>query len=176
MDRTTRLKKKQKEALLAWISEGLETDELNVRAAAFDPPFQVTRQNVDQYRKRVRIDIEEVRRAGELDALTQGLALKEQRVARLQALAGLMERDLFGGFLWIENVKALGSGEFMQVVDFEEFNAAEVKEYRGVLDDIAKEMGHRKQEVKHSGSISMEQAQKMTVEEIDEELRRRGEL
>lgn len=147
-----RLKKKQKEALLAWIAEGLETDEINDRASRFDPPFSVTRQNVDRYRKRVTVDLEEIRRAGGLQALSEGLARKEERVKRLQHLAALMERDLFGGFLWTENVKGVGGGEFMQMVDYEEFNASEVREYRGVLDDIAKEMGHRKQAVEHTGA------------------------
>lgn len=150
-----RLTKKQREALLAWIAEGLETDEINQRAALFEPSFEVTRQNVDKYRKRVAIDIEELRRAGSLKALSEGLAIKEERVRRLQHLASLMERDLFGGFLWVENVKALGGGEFMQVVDYEEFNASEVREYRGVLDDIAKEVGHRKQAVEHSGGVTV---------------------
>lgn len=170
------LKKAQKEALLSWVAEGLETDEINKRAARFGPPFEVKRANVAHYRRRRQIDIEAIKRAGEMDALTEGLARKEIRVQKLQQLGALLEADLFGGFLWLEQVKAIGSGPFMKEVEYEEFNAAEVKEYRGVLDDIAKEMGHRKQEVKHSGSITMEQAQKMTLEEIDEELRRRGEL
>jgi hypothetical protein len=58
----------------------------------------------------------------------------------LQQLAALMEKDLFGGFLW--------------VVDYEEFNTAEVQQYRGVLDDIAKEVGDRKQSVQHGGMIA----------------------
>ena len=147
-----RLRKKQKEALYAWIAEGLDTGEINERAAAFRPPFEVARQQVDFYRKRTQVDLEEIRRAANLDALTEGLARKEVRVSRLQQLAALMERDLFGGFLWTEQVKALGGGEFMQVVDYEEFNKAEVDAYRGVLDDIAKEMGDRKQKVEHDAT------------------------
>lgn len=139
-----RLKKNQKEKLLAWISEGLQSDEINDRAAQFDDPFSVSRQQVDWYRERRAVDIKAIQAAGEHDALTTGLALRAERVRRLQQLAALMEKDLFGGFLWTDQVKALGSGEFMQVVDYEEFNTAEVQQYRGVLDDIAKEVGDRK--------------------------------
>lgn len=162
-----RLKKNQKEALLAWIAEGLESDEINERAAKFKPPFSVTRQNVDRYRKRVAVDLEEIRRAGSLNALSEGLALKEVRVKRLQHLAALMERDLFGGFLWTEQVKGLGGGEFMQVVDYEEFNAAEVREYRGVLDDIAKEMGHRRQGIDLGGEVKVTDARDRLAHKLD---------
>ena len=146
-----RLKKNQKEKLLAWISEGLQSDEINDRAAQFDDPFSVTRSQVQFYRERRAVDIKTIQAAGEYDALTTGLALRAERVRRLQQLAALMEKDLFGGFLWTDQVKALGSGEFMQVVDYEEFNTAEVQQYRGVLDDIAKEVGDRKVKQEVSG-------------------------
>lgn len=142
-----RLTKKQKQNVLAWIAEGIGTDEINGRAALASQPFSVSKQQVDWYRKTRRVEFDALSRASELAALSRGLALKEVRVARLQALAALMERDLFGGFLWVENVKSVGSGPSQELVDYEEFNSSEVKEYRGVLDDIAKEMGHRKQVV-----------------------------
>ena len=138
-----RLKKAQKEATLAWIAEGLQTDEINGRAASFDPPFVVSRPQAMYYRKTRKQDIDAIKSVDELRALTTGLALKENRVAKLQQLAALMERDLFGGFLWTEEVKGVGSGDIAQIVDYEEFNASEVTQYRGVLDDIAKETGGR---------------------------------
>ena len=138
-----RLRKSQKEALLSWIAEGLQSDEINARAAEHDPSFSVSRQQVDYYRKTRQADIGTITRVAEMDALTQGLALKEVRVAKLQQLAALMERDLFGGFMWTDQVKSIGSGDSQQVVEYEEFNGAEVAAYRGVLDDIAKEVGGR---------------------------------
>ena len=84
-------------------------------------------------------------KANEFDALTQGLAVKEVRVRRLQLLAALLEKDLFGGFLWLDQVKGVGAGTAAEVVEYEEFNKSEVEAYRGVLDDIAREMGDRKQ-------------------------------
>ncbi len=155
-----RLKKGQKEAVLRWLVEGLQSDEINDRAATFIPPFVISPRQATYYRKTRNADIQALVAAGEQDALLEGLALKAERVIKLKQLAALLERDLFGGFLWVEDVKSVGSGLTAEVVDFEKFNSAEVKEYRATLDDIAKEVGHRvtKQEVdtKHSGTIQLE--------------------
>ena len=137
-----RLKKSQKEAVIQWIAEGVQSDEINERASRFDPPFEVFRQQVDYYRKTRDAAIKAIVAAGEQEALTEGLALKGERVKKLKQLAALMENDLFGGFLWLDQVKGVGSGDIAQIVDYEEFNAGEVVQYRGVLDDIAKEVGY----------------------------------
>ncbi len=132
---------------LRWIAAGSKSDEINDRAAEFIPPFSVSRAQVDYYRRTREADIQAMIAAGEQDALSEGLALKGERVKKLKQLAALMERDLFGGFLWTEQVKGVGSGDVAQIVDYEEFNRGEVAEYRGVLDDIAKELGHRVQKI-----------------------------
>jgi hypothetical protein len=138
-----RLKKAQKEQTLKWVAAGLQTDEINDKAATFDEPFEVSRQQVDYYRKTREADIRAIRSISENKALIEGYALKEHRVYKLSVLAALMEKDLFGGFLWTDQVKGVGSGDIAEIVDYEEFNAGEVVQYRGVLDDIAKEMGGR---------------------------------
>jgi len=148
-----RLRKKQKEAVLSWIAEGLETDEINERASKFKPPFEVRRDQVSYYRSTRDADLSAILSVGENAALTSGLAIKSNRVQVLQEMAALMLRDIRGGFLWLEQAKALGSGENATIMDYEEFNAAEVQQLRGTLDDIAKEMGHRKQQEEHSGEI-----------------------
>ncbi len=146
-----RLKKEQKEAVIKWIAAGLRTDEINDLAADFDEPFNVSRRQVAYYRKTREIDVSALQKAGEEEALSEGLALKAERVRKLKQLAALMERDLFGGFLWTEMVKGVGSGDIAQIVDYEEFNKAEVDAYRGVLDDIAKEVGARAQRQEITG-------------------------
>lgn len=107
---------------------------------------------VAYYRETRGIEIGALIKAGEEAALTEGLALKGDRVRKLKQLAALLEKDLFGGFLWLDQVKGIGSGELAQIVDYEEFNKAEVDAYRGVLDDIAKEMGHRAQKIEGTGA------------------------
>jgi hypothetical protein len=154
MRQYNRLRKKQKEAVLSWIAEGLETDEINERAAKFKPPFEVGRDQVSYYRSTRKADLDAILSVGENAALTSGLAIKDNRVHVLQELAALMLRDVRGGFLWLDQAKTLGSGDNATIMDYEEFNAAEVQQLRGTLDDIAKEMGHRKQQVEQSGEIT----------------------
>ena len=146
-----RLKKAQKEAVLRWAAEGLQSDEINTRAAKFDPPFSVLPSQVAYYRQTRRIAIDALLKSGEAEALTEGLALKDERVRKLKMLAALMEKDIFGGFLWLDQVKGVGSGAVAEIVDYEEFNKGEVEQYRGVLDDIAKEMGDRKDKLEVGG-------------------------
>lgn len=148
---SNRLKKSQKEALLSWIAEGLESGEINIRAAEFDPPFSVTRQNVDKYRKSRKLDLAAIMQINETNALTTGYALKEHRILKLSQLAELMERDIFGGFLWTEQVKGVGAGAAAEVVEYEEFNRAEVDAWRGVLEDLAAETGGRVKKLEGTG-------------------------
>lgn len=147
-----RLKKEQREALLAWIAEGLETDEINQRAAKHKPKFKVTRQQVDHYRKTRKQNIAEIKSSGELTALTSGLARVEARVQLLQDLAEKLRADLFDGKkLWLEQAKSVGMSTF----NYQEFNASEVSQLRGVLDDIAQELGERGKTLEHKGNIGL---------------------
>jgi hypothetical protein len=143
MKTRNRLEKAQKSALLGWVAEGLETSEINKRAADFEPPFRVSPAQVDYYRKTRKVNLAALSASDEYDALNSGLALKEERVKRLGLLAGMLEEDIFGGVLWTQDVKMIGTGEYQERVEFELFNASEVQQYRGVLDDIAKETGGR---------------------------------
>ena len=146
-----RLEKSQRDAVLKWAAEGLETPAVNARAATFEPPFSVSRAQVDYYRKTRKVNLKEIAASSEYDALTTGLAVKAERVNRLQLLAALMEEDLFGGVLWTQDVKMIGTGDAQERIEFEEFNTAEVAQDRGVLDDIAKEVGHRQQKTELTG-------------------------
>ena len=139
-----RLKKPQRETLLEWIAEGLTSDEINNRASLLDDPFDVSRQQVDHYRKTRKFQIDEILQQSEYDALNVGLAKKAARVDLLKRVAAHLTEDLFERKLfWTDMVKGIGSKEDFQVVEYEEFNAAEVTQLRGVLDDIAKEVGER---------------------------------
>lgn len=140
-----RLKKAQINELLKWVAEGLTTPEINERAAKSEDPFRVSRSQVDYYRHTRKVNIWEIAQSQQTEALASGLALKAERVRRLQLLAALMEEDIFYGALWLDQVKMIGSGFDQERVEYEEFNTAEIAQYRGILDDIAKEVGDRKQ-------------------------------
>jgi hypothetical protein len=139
-----RLKKAQKEALLEWIAEGLTSDEVNNRASLLDDPFEVSRQQVDHYRKTRKVQIENILQRSEDHALNTGLAKKAARVDLLKKVAAHLTEDLFKRKLfWTDMVKGIGSKEDFERIEYEEFNAAEVAQLRGALDDIAKEVGDR---------------------------------
>jgi len=127
-----KLTKAQKNKLLEWVAEGLGTAEINRRAAEYDQPFSVSRQVVDYYRRTTRVDLRKIAEDDQHDALRTGLAKKSERIRVLQELAEKIIADVLGGRLWIEN---RGGAKF---------NDAEVAQLRGILDDIAREVGDRK--------------------------------
>jgi len=124
------LNKKQKEYLLKLVAEGLESDEINKRAGRFKTPFDVSRQQVDHYRKSRGVQIKEIVAASELDALCTGLSIKEARVSILQEVTSKL-------LLMVRESPAFDEGQYRQL--------------RGLLDDLAKETGGRKLNVEHTG-------------------------
>lgn len=147
-----RLQKGQKEILLTWIAEGLLSDEINQRAQVFEPPFHCSRQQVDWYRKTRQFEIRNMQADAELQALREGmktgLAVKEMRVEKLKRIADKLEQDLLEKEkVWLANKKGVGSGDVAEIFDYYEFNKAEIDAYRGLLDDIARELGDRVQKV-----------------------------
>lgn len=140
-----RLKKAQKEKLLEWVAEGLRTDEINARAAEYDPPFAVSRKLVDYYRRTRAFEHKAILKEVERNALSTGLALREVRVEKLQRLAEMLEDDLINkGLTWTTDVKGFGQGKNFTRIEIERFNAEEIKEYRALLDQISSEVGDKK--------------------------------
>ena len=137
-----RLKKNQK-SCYSGSPKGCKATKLTIVLRNLTILFGFAPTSGDGYRDRRSIELRAIQSAAEHDALSSGLAIKAERVRKLQMLAAAHGKDLFGGFLWTNQVKALGSGEFMKVVDYEGFNTAEVQRYRGVPGDIAK-VGDRK--------------------------------
>ncbi len=131
-----RLKKKQKEFVLQCVGEGLESDEINARAAKCKPAFSVSRQQVDFYRQSRGVRIEQIKEDGELDALNSGFALRDERVRVLSLIGQSLYEDLK------EATRSLIDGEFKE---------GEIRQLRGIFDDLAKEMGDRKTKLEHSG-------------------------
>ena len=172
-----KLNKAQKEALIAWIAEGLESDEINKRAAKFKPRFSVLRSQVTYYRNSRDHKLEELQESGEINALTSGLALKENRVATLQKLANRPLEDHFGegenNRLWLTMVKDIGSHDNYERVEYQEFNRSEIEVLRGLLDDIASEVGERvkKTDVTSGGKalprpINFDELRKLTDDQL----------
>ncbi len=81
-----------------------------------------------------------------------GFALPHERVKVLTELAQVLHRDLTAegeaNRRWVIDVKGIGAGDNWQSVEIERFNSAEVEQFRGLLDDIAKETAGRPRTVK----------------------------
>lgn len=132
--------------LIQWLGEGLTTDEINELAAKESPPFHITPALNTYYRSTSphKEQIKEIRDRIQEKVFSEGLALASERAKRLLKLARLLEADLHERYkVWLKDVKGIGSGEQFERVEFETFNAAEIKELRAIYDDIAKETGGR---------------------------------
>lgn len=96
---------------------------------------ELSRNTFKYYRRHYEIDIKSIREERQLRALTTGLAIKAERIERLKHHADSLEAIKWepdkNGRLWNE------------------------KAWRETLEDIAAELGDRKQPVEHSGTISI---------------------
>jgi hypothetical protein len=163
-----KLTQKQRNALVAWAAEGLRLAEINERAAQFDPPFKVEWHQLKHVRKQAEKRFTELREEFEKEALAEGLARKALRIRRLVQLAEKIEEDFYeNNRLWVIEPKQVGA----EVVDVERFNAAEVKEYRGLLDDIARELGDRRTKI----DLRTVDVNKLSDEELDAIIGAEGE-
>ena len=101
---------------------------------------------------------EERKTAAYDEAMKAGLALDYERVIGLKRIALFLDEQIYeqgtdGKYhnVWLPDVKSVGYGDFAQIVDIERFNAAIIQQYRGVLDDLAKETGGRVEKKEISG-------------------------
>lgn len=95
-----------------------------------------------QIEERKNLETEQRRRA----VLEEGLALDFERVAALKKLATyLLNQIETPGKVWLKETRQVGKGEDAEIVTVKRrFNAPLIEQFRGVLDDIAKEKGERK--------------------------------
>lgn len=151
-----RLNDEQKSLVRKWVAENKQTDEINKLAAQSAIPFAVSRAQVDYYREEAKIHLKEVKKKQKESVLDQGFALKENRIAELNRLARKIMRDLKQGKLW--TVTRVYESKFGEQFKVEQFNSAEVDQFRGILDDIARELGERSANInlKPDGHIVVE--------------------
>ena len=80
---------------------------------------------------------------------TEGLAADHERIRELDKIYQALDREFGGGTgLWYKDKKISAKGD---VVTVDVFNKPLIDSMRGVLDDIAKEVGGRKQKSEVSG-------------------------
>lgn len=118
-------KKQYKRVPGAW-NRAFELYNWKARAEAYDKKLQAEAEE----RQRV---LQELEAAEIARIMTTGYALKHERVKGLDAMARLIEQS------WISEDKETGE----KITVFQWLTPDKVKEYRGCLDDIAKELGDR---------------------------------
>jgi hypothetical protein len=147
------LTKKQRAALIEWAAEGLQLAEINDRAAECDPPFKVEYNQLKHVRRQANKQFSRLRDEFEKDALDEGLARRAVRIRELEALfdrhlalikarADEMDGEVAGGHTGLL-VRDYRGKEADRAVY--KYDAALVKEARGLFDDIAREKGERRQ-------------------------------
>lgn len=104
-------------------------------------------------------ELERLRTEAAQRAMQEGLALDWERVGKLKRLAEFLEDQIYevgaNGVhhnVWLPDVKQVG----MDRVEIERFNGAILDQYRGVLDDLAKETGGRKKIAEMTGKDGKE--------------------
>lgn len=142
----------QTKLLIEWLAAGMTTDQINEQAAQADEPFEVTRAMATYWRTKTGTN--NAAKLQQSTAALRGLAVRENRIRKLQRLARLLEKDIFGERLWVKDYKSIGSRESAEVVELERFNAPEVDQYRGILDDIARETGGRRETVDLNNKVT----------------------
>lgn len=87
---------------------------------------------------------------------TEGLAADFERIRELDEIYRKLKEEFADKGLWYTDTKLSAKGD---TVDVEVFNKPLLDTMRGVLDDLAKEVGGRKVEVKHGGSVETKNEQ-----------------
>jgi hypothetical protein len=125
-----KLTDEQRIALVGWLAA--EYTEPAIRRFLAEREWPVINgSSLQHYRERYRPEIEAARTQRRAAALTTGLALKDERVERLKQHADALEE-----LKWVPDDRGKLHNE---------------KAWRETLDDIAREMGHRKAGVEVSG-------------------------
>ncbi len=129
-----RLEKAQKESLVRWITEGMGLGEINRRASEFEPPFQVSAYAIKYYRAKFGIDLHLLTQRDAQEAINTGLGNVAARKEVLEIAEAALREELFeNGSLTVETRGGV------------RFNAPMFREWRGLIDDIAREVGGRRQ-------------------------------
>lgn len=105
-----------------------------------------------EYDKAIDAEKTAIADARRKEMLESGLSQDFERIAELNDIYAKLKEEFIENGLWYTDTKLSSTG---MSVDVEVFNKALIDSLRGVLDDLAKETGGRKQKVdmEHSGEI-----------------------
>lgn len=150
-----KLTREQRNLLVRWAAEGLRLPEINERAAGCDPPFRVEWEQLKHARTKFAATFTRFREEFESQAISEGLSRKAARLRQLEQVYDLhleliqargkeMAGEIAGGATGLMVRDYKGKDADTPVY---KYDAALIREMRGMLDDIAREMGDRKNNV-----------------------------
>ena len=130
------LTREQKNLVKAWMAAGLRDADIIRLAKEQVPPFHITRQNLSKnYRTSTERKVRDiVSREKEDSILRTGLAVKENRIKRLTEYEEILQ------------------GKLQHERDSRAMSAL-VNQARGCLDDIAKELGERREKIDMEANV-----------------------
>jgi hypothetical protein len=135
-----KITEEQRLQLLQWLGEGLTHKDIVNLALQEEPPFKITAGALLHYRQQYDVELKAIRAEHDTIAVNTGLALRATRIQALVDLALLLEEDLkIKKLTWLKDAKMLGAERY----NFETFNEAELRQLRGIYEDISKETGGR---------------------------------
>lgn len=99
---------------------------------------------VDRDAEIAQVQFEEIKRK----ATETGYAVFQKRIWDLGQMAEILFEEVQDEQKrWLADVKSVGIGENAERVDIVRFNEGLLRQFRGALDDIAKEMGERQKNI-----------------------------
>ena len=130
------LNREQKKLVRAWVAAGLKDAEIIRLAKEQVPPFHISQPNISKnYRKPTERRVQELMQQERTDeVLRTGLAVKENRIKRLTEYEELLQ------------------GKLQHERDARAMSAL-VNQARGCLDDIAKELGERREKIDMEANV-----------------------
>jgi phage terminase large subunit len=131
--------------LLNLIREGKTTTEITRLCERCTPPFSPSIKVVDYWRNKTKNKYMEIIKGSHNEVWSEGLAKSEERVKVLKMLAERLLKDLAHGDakkekVWLDNMKSMGN---RAPYAYKEFNGPEFSTLRGIMNDIALEVGDR---------------------------------
>ena len=135
-------KPKVRARIRAWCVEGKSSREI-VELLKAELRISVTPQAVQGYIRRHRAEIDAL--VGRVVEAVEEVTIKDksERIRRLAGLYDRMDEIVTTRGLLAREPKVIGSGRDAYEVEVERFDAALVRELRGVLGDVADELGDR---------------------------------
>lgn len=130
------------------LAEGRSISEIQDACAKYPEPFYPSERVIQNWRTKTKNKVNDMKRNQEGAVWSEGLAKSEERIKVLKTIAERMLTDLIAEDpanekVWLNRMKGIGTGPNFIPYTYKEFNAGQIKELRGLLNDIALETGGR---------------------------------